>query len=280
MSRPLGCTHATISRLVQNAARPARSGQHCLVIEHDLDDDRRRRLGGGFWPRRGAASAGRSWPQGAPAAVARTPASITGQYLAGTAAIPVPASRRRAESGRGADHPRCARAQPEGHHRLFPAAHVDRRHRGLRFRQILADVRYPRPGRAPAFLRCGRSARRARQGSTAGNTSTRSSPLTRARSAARPARTPPPIPTPSPPIREVFAAQPAARQRGLTAQHFSFNVPGGRCDRCEGAGVLAVEMHFLPDVQVRCPACHGRRFKREVLAVNVPRATISARCST
>jgi excinuclease ABC subunit A len=53
----------------------------------------------------------------------------------------------------------------------------------------------------------------------------------------------------------------------LTAQHFSFNVPGGRCDRCEGAGVLSVEMHFLPDVQVRCPACHGRRFKREVLAV-------------
>ena len=62
-------------------------------------------------------------------------------------------------------------------------------------------------------------------------------------------------------IREVFAAQPAARARGLTAQHFSFNVPGGRCERCEGAGVLAVEMHFLPDVQVRCPACRGRRYK-------------------
>ncbi len=69
------------------------------------------------------------------------------------------------------------------------------------------------------------------------------------------------------PIRAAFAAQPAARERGLTAQHFSFNVPGGRCDRCEGAGVLWVEMHFLPDVAVRCPACHGRRFKREVLAV-------------
>jgi len=68
-------------------------------------------------------------------------------------------------------------------------------------------------------------------------------------------------------IRATFAAQPAARERGLTAQHFSFNVPGGRCDRCEGAGTLAVEMHFLPDVQVRCPVCHGRRFKREVLAV-------------
>lgn len=70
------------------------------------------------------------------------------------------------------------------------------------------------------------------------------------------------------PIREAFAATPQARQRGLTARHFSFNVPGGRCERCEGAGVLTVEMHFLTDVQVRCPACHGKRFKREILAVS------------
>ncbi|MBI5030237.1 MAG: excinuclease ABC subunit UvrA [Chloroflexi bacterium] len=69
------------------------------------------------------------------------------------------------------------------------------------------------------------------------------------------------------PIRETFAALPSAKERGMTARHFSFNVPGGRCERCEGSGVLSVEMHFLPDVQVRCPTCHGRRFKREVLAV-------------
>jgi excinuclease ABC subunit A len=69
------------------------------------------------------------------------------------------------------------------------------------------------------------------------------------------------------PMREVFAAQPEAKQRGLSAKHFSFNVAGGRCDRCEGAGVLTMNMHFLPDVEVRCPACHGKRFKRDVLAV-------------
>jgi excinuclease ABC subunit A len=68
------------------------------------------------------------------------------------------------------------------------------------------------------------------------------------------------------PIRDAFASTPEARRRGLTARHFSFNVPGGRCERCEGAGVLTMQMHFLPDVQVRCPACHGRRFRREVLA--------------
>jgi excinuclease ABC subunit A len=69
------------------------------------------------------------------------------------------------------------------------------------------------------------------------------------------------------PIRQVFSAQPEARERSLTAKHFSFNLPGGRCDRCEGAGVLPVEMHFLPDVLVRCPVCRGRRFKPQVLGV-------------
>jgi excinuclease ABC subunit A len=69
------------------------------------------------------------------------------------------------------------------------------------------------------------------------------------------------------PIREAFAAQPEAKTRKLTARHFSFNVPGGRCERCEGAGTLTVKMHFMPDVEVRCPACHGRRFTRETLSV-------------
>ncbi len=69
------------------------------------------------------------------------------------------------------------------------------------------------------------------------------------------------------PIREAFAATPFARERGQSARHFSFNVPGGRCERCQGAGVLNVKMQLLPDVEVRCPACHGRRFTRETLEV-------------
>ncbi|HSL44784.1 MAG TPA: excinuclease ABC subunit UvrA [Anaerolineales bacterium] len=68
-------------------------------------------------------------------------------------------------------------------------------------------------------------------------------------------------------IRETYAGLAEARQRKLDAKHFSFNVPGGRCERCEGAGVLTVNMHFLPDVQVRCPSCQGRRYKKEVLGV-------------
>ncbi|HMK45146.1 MAG TPA: excinuclease ABC subunit UvrA [Methanocella sp.] len=69
------------------------------------------------------------------------------------------------------------------------------------------------------------------------------------------------------PIREAFAATPKAIGVKAPARQFSFNVPGGRCERCEGAGTLTVKMHFLPEIEVRCPECMGRRFKRETLAI-------------
>jgi excinuclease ABC subunit A len=68
-------------------------------------------------------------------------------------------------------------------------------------------------------------------------------------------------------IREAFAATEEAKRHKYTPRHFSFNVPGGRCERCEGTGTLTVKMHFLPDVDVRCPNCRGRRFTRETLTV-------------
>ncbi len=69
------------------------------------------------------------------------------------------------------------------------------------------------------------------------------------------------------PIRELFAATKDARANGLTASHFSFNVPGGRCEACEGEGVVRVEMQFLADVFVPCEQCDGKRFRPQVLDV-------------
>jgi excinuclease ABC subunit A len=69
------------------------------------------------------------------------------------------------------------------------------------------------------------------------------------------------------PIREIFAATKDAKSRGLTASHFSFNVPGGRCEACQGEGEVRVEMQFLADVFVPCEQCDGRRFKQQVLEV-------------
>ncbi|WP_207725784.1 ATP-binding cassette domain-containing protein [Clostridium sp. DJ247] len=76
-------------------------------------------------------------------------------------------------------------------------------------------------------------------------------------------------------IRTLFAGLPKAKQNGIKAKDFSFNVAGGRCEKCEGAGVINVPMHFMPDIQVICPVCHGQRFQQHVLDVKYRGHSIS-----
>jgi len=76
-------------------------------------------------------------------------------------------------------------------------------------------------------------------------------------------------------IRQLYAEQPLAKQMGFSAQYFSFNADGGRCEECQGAGVITVEMQFMADLTLTCEACHGQRFKREILDVRFHDKNIS-----
>ncbi|MBS4210042.1 excinuclease ABC subunit UvrA [Bacillus sp. FJAT-50079] len=77
-------------------------------------------------------------------------------------------------------------------------------------------------------------------------------------------------------LRTLFAGLPQAKKNKLTAKHFSFNAAGGRCENCQGLGYVLVNMHFLPDLEVQCPVCRGKRFKDEVLEVTYKGYTISS----
>ena len=76
-------------------------------------------------------------------------------------------------------------------------------------------------------------------------------------------------------IRDIFAALPETKVNKLTAKHFSYNATGGRCEKCQGSGTLQIPMHFLPDVEVTCPVCGGKRYKKKILQIKYKGYSIS-----
>ena len=260
----IGLHQRDTHRLINILRRLRDLGNTVLVVEHDLELIRSADYLVDIGPGAGK-HGGQIIASGTPAEVSRIPGSVTGAFLAGTAAVPLPAARRQPNhrsltitgarqfnlqnltvriplgllvavtgvSGSGKSSLIFDILDLAAHQRLNGASEAPGLHAaitGWEHIDKVITIDQNHIGRIPRS-----------------NAATYSDTFT--------------------PIREAFAATPEARRRQITARHFSFNVPGGRCERCEGAGTLTVKMHFLPDVEVRCPACHGRRFKSETLAV-------------
>jgi len=240
-------------------------GNTVIVVEHDEEAIREADHVVDLGPGAGA-HGGHLVAQGTPRDIAANPASVTGQYLAGRRRIAVPGSRIRPDPARqirivGARGNNLAQVTAQIPLGLFTCVtgvsgsgkstlivdtlfgHTAARLNGARveaapceriegLEQIdrVIDIDQSPIGRTP-----------------------RSNPATYTGLFA--------------PLRELFAAVPEARARGYDSGRFSFNVKGGRCEACQGDGVIRVEMHFLPDVYVPCDVCGGKRYNRETLEI-------------
>jgi excinuclease ABC subunit A len=240
-------------------------GNTVIVVEHDEEAIREADHVVDLGPGAGA-HGGHLVAQGSPGEVAASPASITGQYLSGRRRIAVPGLRTVADPARqirilGARGNNLAQVNVEIPLGLFTCVTGVS---GSGKSTLIVDTLF---GHAAARLQgAGVEAApcEALEGleqidrvididqSPIGRTP-RSNPATYTGLFA--------------PLRELFASVPEARARGYDAGRFSFNVRGGRCEACQGDGVIRVEMHFLPDVYVACDVCGGKRYNRETLEI-------------
>jgi excinuclease ABC subunit A len=253
------------ARLLETLIRLRDLGNTVIVVEHDEDAIRLADYVVDIGPGAGI-HGGRIVAQGAPAEIMANPHSLTGRYLTGFEQIPIPSQRRRPEKGRvlkitGARANNLKNVSAEIPLGLFTCVTgvsgggkstllIDTLYRaaarklmgsreqplehdrieGLEHLDKIIDIDQSPIGRTP-----------------------RSNPATYTGAFT--------------PIRDWFTGLPEAKARGYEPGRFSFNVKGGRCETCQGDGVIKIEMHFLPDVYVTCDACHGKRYNRETLEV-------------
>jgi excinuclease ABC subunit A len=252
-------------RLLDTLTRLRDLGNTVLVVEHDEDAIRQADYVVDLGPGAGI-HGGRIVAQGTPAEVEAAPDSLTGQYLSGRRRIPVPPVRTPAQRGRSlrivgatGNNLRDVTAEiPLG--LLTCVTGVS----GSGKSTLVVDTLYRHVAAALQDSAGDAAPCRAVEGleqidrvididqSPIGRTP-RSNPATYTGLFG--------------PIRELFAEVPEARARGYDPGRFSFNVRGGRCESCEGDGVIRVEMHFLPDAYVTCDACRGMRYNRETLEI-------------
>ncbi len=253
-------------RLLDTLHRLRDLGNTVIVVEHDEDAIRQADHVVDLGPGAGV-HGGRVVAQGTPAQIEASPASLTGQYLSGRKRIEIPEKRRKSE--------------PKQQLKLRQAS-------GNNLKQI--DVSFP-----VGLLTCVTGVSGSGKSTLVNDTLFRVAARSLGLAADQPAasagvegleaidrvididqspigRTPRSNPATYTglftPIRELFAGTAEARSRGYQPGRFSFNVKGGRCEACEGDGVIKVEMHFLPDVYVACDVCKGRRYNRETLDVH------------
>ena len=236
-----------------------------LVVEHDEDTMRASDYLIDIGPGAGV-QGGRLVACGTPAEVAANPDSITGRYLSGKEMIPVPKKRRKVRKG----YELVVRGARENNLKNIDVAFP------LGVMTVVSGVSGSGKSTLVNSILANELLARLHRAQTVSGTHDRidgieninkvividQSPIGRT-----PRSNPATYTGVFNAIRELFASQPEAEVRGYKAGRFSFNVKGGRCEHCQGDGVNKIEMHFLPDVYVTCPACHGRRYNAEALEV-------------